>query len=163
MFSNFLDKFDRKSTVKTKLVVSFGLILFFTLIVGGISIYGYYVMGKSADWLYVQGAKGIEDSKQLQLEAVALDIELNHLLLSSTLANKAEGQALRELSLANIEKLRANLQTTIKRVDANIIRSKTRVEFNELVEDFDIYLIAIEQITLLEKGSPCYCYHHVFQ
>ncbi len=143
MFRTLLDNFDRRSTVKTKLVVSFGLILFFTLIVGGISIYSYNVMGKSADWLYVQGAKGIEDSKQLQIEAIALDIELNHLLLSSTLANKAEGQVLREQSLNNIEKLKESLRTTIKRVDENIIRSKTRVEFNELVEDFDIYLVAM--------------------
>lgn len=154
MFRTLLDNFDRRSTVKTKLVVSFGLILFFTLIVGGISIYSYNVMGKSADWLYVQGAKGIEDSKQLQIEAIALDIELNHLLLSSTLTNKAEGQVLREQSLNNIEKLKESLRTTIKRVDENIIRSKTRVEFNELVEDFDIYLIAIEQIALLEKSAP---------
>jgi methyl-accepting chemotaxis protein len=154
MFSNFLDKFNRKSTVKTKLVVSFGLILFFTLIVGGISIYGYYVMGKSTDWLYEQGTKGIEESKQLQVDASAFDIEVNHLLLASTLANKAEGQALRDRSIANIEKLRTNLEKTLKSVEANIIRAKTRVEFNELVEDFDIYLIAIEQIILLEKSSP---------
>ncbi len=154
MFRTLLDNFDRQSTVKTKLVVSFGLILFFTLIVGGISLYGYHVMGKSADWLYVQGAKGIEDSKQLQIEAIALDVELNHLLLSSTLANKAEGQVLREQSLNNIEKLKESLRITIKRVDENIIRSKTRVEFNELVEDFDIYLVAIEQIALLEKSAP---------
>ena len=104
MFRNLLDKFDRRSTVKSKLIVSFGLILFFTLIVGLISIYGYYVMGKSTDWLYVQGTRGIEESKQLQVEASAFDIEINHLLLSSTLANKAEGQALREKSIANIEK-----------------------------------------------------------
>jgi methyl-accepting chemotaxis protein len=134
--------------------VSFGLILFFTLIVGGISIYGYYVMGKSTDWLYVQGTKGIEESKQLQVDASAFDIEVNHLLLASTLANKAEGQALRDRSIANIEKLRTNLEKTLKSVEANIIRAKTRVEFNELVEDFDIYLIAIEQIILLEKSSP---------
>ena len=154
MFRTFLNKFDRQSTVKTKLVVSFGLILFFTIIVGGISIYGYYVMGKSADWLYVQGARGIEESKQLQIEAAAFDIEVNHLLLSSTLTNKAEGQALRERAIANIEKLRTNLEKSLKVIEGNIIRSKTRVEFNELVEDFDIYLIAIEQIILLEKGSP---------
>ncbi len=154
MFRTFLNKFDRQSTVKTKLIVSFGLILFFTIIVGGISIYGYYVMGKSADWLYVQGAKGIEESKQLQIEAAAFDIEVNHLLLSSTLSNKAEGQALREQSIANIEKLRTNLEKSLKVIEGNIIRSKTRVEFNELVEDFDIYLIAIEQIILLERGSP---------
>jgi phosphoglycerate-specific signal transduction histidine kinase len=114
MFRNFLDNFERRSTVKTKLQVSFGLILFFTLIVGGISIYGYYVMGKSADWLYEQGSKGIEDSKQLQIDAAALDITLNHLLLASTLPNKNEGQALREQSLANIEKLKTNLQENIK-------------------------------------------------
>ncbi len=154
MFRNFLDKFDRQSTVKTKLVVSFGLILFFTVIVGGISIYGYHVMGQSANWLYEQGAKGIEDSKQLQIEAASLDIELNHLLIASTLPNKNEGQALREQSLAKIDKLKNELQETIKRVDANITRSKVRVEFNELVEDFDIYVVAIEQISLLEKGSP---------
>ncbi len=154
MFRNFLDNFERRSTVKTKLQVSFGLILFFTVIVGGISIYGYYVMGKSADWLYEQGSKGIEDSKQLQIDAAALDITLNHLLLASTLPNKNEGQALREQSLANIEKLKTNLQENIKRADAKIIRSKTRVEFNELVEDFDIYLIAIEQVAILEKSSP---------
>ena len=154
MFRNFLDKFDRQSTVKTKLIVSFGLILFFTLIVGVISVYGYYVMGKSTDWLYVQGTRGIEESKQLQVEASAFDIEINHLLLSSSLTNKAEGQALRERSIANIEKLRANLEKNLKIIEGNIIRSKTRVEFNELVEDFDIYLIAIEQIILLEKSSP---------
>ena len=154
MFRNFLDKFDRQSTVKTKLVVSFGLILFFTLIVGVISVYGYYVMGKSTDWLYVQGTRGIEESKQLQIEASAFDIEINHLLLASSLANKAEGQALREGSIANIEKLRTNLEKNLKSVEANIIRSKTRIEFNELVEDFDIYLIAIDQIILLEKSSP---------
>jgi methyl-accepting chemotaxis protein len=154
MFRNFLDKFDRQSTVKTKLVVSFGLILFFTVIVGVISVYGYYVMGKSTDWLYVQGTRGIEESKQLQVEASAFDIEINHLLLSSSLTNKAEGQALRERSIANIEKLRTNLEKNLKIIEGNIIRSKTRVEFNELVEDFDIYLIAIEQIILLEKSSP---------
>ena len=154
MFRNFLDNFERQSTVKTKLQVSFGLILFFTLIVGGISIYGYHVMGKSADWLYEQGSKGIEDSKQLQIDAASLDIELNHLLLASTLPNKNEAQALREQALANIEKLRTSLQENIKRADAKIIRSKTRVEFNELVEDFDIYLIAIEQVAIVEKSSP---------
>jgi len=154
MFRNFLDNFERQSTVKTKLVVSFGLILFFTLIVGGISIYGYYVMGKSTDWLYEQGSKGIEDSKQLQIDAASLDIELNHLLLASTLPNKNEGQALREQALANIEKLTTSLQENIKRANAKIIRSKTRVEFNELVEDFDIYLIAIEQVAIVEKSSP---------
>lgn len=154
MFRNFLDNFERQSTVKTKLVVSFGLILFFTLIVGGISIYGYYVMGKSTDWLYEQGSKGIEDSKQLQIDAASLDIELNHLLLASTLPNKNEGQALREQALGNIEKLTTSLQENIKRADAKIIRSKTRVEFNELVEDFDIYLIAIEQVAIVEKSSP---------
>jgi methyl-accepting chemotaxis protein len=154
MFRNFLDNFERQSTVKTKLVVSFGLILFFTLIVGGISIYGYYVMGKSTDWLYEQGSKGIEDSKQLQIDAASLDIELNHLLLASTLPNKNEGQALREQALANIEKLTTSLQENIKRADGKIIRSKTRVEFNELVEDFDIYLIAIEQVAIVEKSSP---------
>jgi methyl-accepting chemotaxis protein len=154
MFRNFLDNFERQSTVKIKLVVSFGLILFFTLIVGGISIYGYYVMGKSTDWLYEQGSKGIEDSKQLQIDAASLDIELNHLLLASTLPNKNEGQALREQALANIEKLTTSLQENIKRADGKIIRSKTRVEFNELVEDFDIYLIAIEQVAIVEKSSP---------
>jgi len=154
MFRNFLDNFERQSTVKTKLQVSFGLILFFTLIVGGISIYGYHIMGKSADWLYEQGSKGIEDSKQLQIDAASLDIELNHLLLASTLPNKNEAQALREQALANIEKLRTSLQENIKRADAKIIRSKTRVEFNELVEDFDIYLIAIEQVAIVEKSSP---------
>lgn len=157
MFRNFLDKFDRQSTVKTKLVVSFGLILFFTLVVGVISVYGYYVMGKSTDWLYVQGTRGIEESKQLQIEASSFDIEINHLLLASSLPNKAEGQILRERSIANIEKLRTNLEKTLKSVEANIIRSKTRIEFNELVEDFDIYLIAIEQIILLEKA------HHLPQ
>ncbi|MBU3623152.1 methyl-accepting chemotaxis protein [Polynucleobacter sp. AP-Latsch-80-C2] len=154
MFSNLLDKFNRQSTVKTKLVVSFGLILCFTVIVGGISIYGYQVMGQSANWLYEQGAKGIEDSKQLQIEAASLDIELNHLLIASTLPNKNEAQALREQSLAKLEKLKNELQETLKRVDANITRSKVRAEFNELVKDFDIYLTTIEQISLLEKSSP---------
>ena len=154
MFRNLLDKFERKSTVKTKLQVSFGLILFFTLIVGAISIYSYHVMGQSAEWLYKQGAQGIEDSKQLQIEAVTIDIDVNHLLLASTLPNKAEGQALREEVLADIEKRRNSVQEIIKRVDANITRPKVRVEFNELVEDFDIYMVAIEQIILLEKNSP---------
>lgn len=154
MSHNFLDKFERKSTVKTKLQVSFGLILFFTIIVGAISIYSYHVMGQSADWLYQQGARGIEDSKQLQIEAVTIDVDVNHLLLASTLPNKAEGQALREGALANIEKKRNELQETIKRVDGNITRPKVRVEFNELVEDFDIYMVAIEQVIILEKNSP---------
>ncbi len=154
MFRNLLDKFERKSTVKTKLQVSFGLILFFTLIVGAISIYSYHVMGQSAEWLYKQGAQGIEDSKQLQIEAVTIDIDVNHLLLASTLPNKVEGQALREEVLADIEKRRNSVQEIIKRVDANITRPKVRVEFNELVEDFDIYMVAIEQIILLEKNSP---------
>ncbi|MBU3575258.1 methyl-accepting chemotaxis protein [Polynucleobacter sp. UK-Mo-2m-Kol15] len=154
MFHNLLDKFERRSTVKTKLIVSFGLILFFTIIVGAISIYSYQVMGKSADWLYKQAARGIEDSKQLQIEAIAIDVDVNNLLLASTLPNKAEVQTLRETALANIEKKRDALQETIKRVDANIIRSQVRVEFNELVEDFDIYLVAIEQIIILEKSSP---------
>ena len=90
MFHNLLDKFERRSTVKTKLIVSFGLILFFTIIVGAISIYSYHVMGKSADWLYKQAARGIEDSKQLQIEAIAIDVDVNNLLLASTLPNKAE-------------------------------------------------------------------------
>ena len=154
MFRNLLDKFERKSTVKTKLQVSFGLILFFTLIVGAISIYSYHVMGQSAEWLYKQGAQGIEDSKQLQIEAVTIDIDVNHLLLASTLPNKVEGQALREEVLADIEKRRNSVQEIIKRVDANITRPKVRLEFNELVEDFDIYMVAIEQIILLEKNSP---------
>ena len=154
MFRTLLDKFERKSTVKTKLQVSFGLILLFTLIVGGISIYGYQIMGQSAKWLFVQGAQGISDSRQLQVDAIALDVEVNHLLLASTAPTKAEGQVLREQALTNIEKLRNELQETLQRVDANIVRSKTRVEFNELVEDFNIYLIAIEQIIILEKNSP---------
>jgi methyl-accepting chemotaxis protein len=154
MFRTLLDKFERKTTVKTKLQVSFGLILIFTLIVGGISIYGYHIMGQSANWLYMQGAQGIGDSKQLQVDAVALDIELNHLLLANSAATKAEGQVLREEALANIEKIRNDLQETLKRVDASIIRPKVRIEFNELVEDFDIYLVAIEQVIIIEKGSP---------
>ncbi len=154
MFHNLLDKFERRSTVKTKLIVSFGLILFFTVIVGAISIYSYHIMGKSADWLYKQAARGIEDSKQLQIEAIAIDVDVNNLLLASTLPNKTESQALREAALGNIEKKRDALQETIKRVDANIIRSQVRVEFNELVEDFDIYMVAIEQIIILEKSSP---------
>ena len=154
MFRTLLDKFERKSTVKTKLQVSFGLILLFTLVVGGISIYGYHVMGQSANWLYMQGAQGIGDSKQLQVDAIALDVELNHLLLAASSPTKPEGQALREEALANIEKIRNNLQETLKRVDANIIRPKVRLEFNELAEDFDIYLIAIEQVIIIEKSSP---------
>ena len=154
MFRTLLDKFERRSTVKTKLQVSFGLILIFMLIVGGISIYGYQIMGQSANWLYIQGSQGISDSRQLQVEAIALDVEVNHLLLASAAPTKAEGQVIRERALANIEKLRTDLQETLKRVEANITRSKTRVEFNELVEDFDIYLIAIEQIIILEKISP---------
>jgi methyl-accepting chemotaxis protein len=154
MFRTLLDKFERRSTVKTKLQVSFGLILIFMLIVGGISIFGYQIMGQSANWLYIQGSQGISDSRQLQVEAIALDVEVNHLLLASAAPTKAEGQVIRERALANIEKLRTDLQETLKRVEANIIRSKTRVEFNELVEDFDIYLIAIEQIIILEKISP---------
>lgn len=154
MFRTLLDKFERRSTVKTKLQISFGLILIFMLIVGGISIYGYQIMGQSAHWLYVQGSQGISDSRQLQVEAIALDVEVNHLLLASTAPTKGEGQAIREEALANIEKLRNDLQETLKRVEANITRSKTRVEFNELVEDFNIYLIAIEQIVILEKSSP---------
>ena len=154
MFRTLLDKFERRSTVKTKLQVSFGLILIFMLIVGGISIFGYQIMGQSANWLYIQGSQGISDSRQLQVEAIALDVEVNHLLLASAAPTKAEGQVIRERALANIEKLRTDLQETLKRVEANITRSKTRVEFNELVEDFDIYLIAIEQIIILEKISP---------
>ena len=154
MFRTLLDKFERKSTVKTKLQVSFGLILVFTLIVGGISIYGYQIMGESSRWLFVQGSQGISDSRQLQLEAIALYVEVNHLLLASSAPSKAEGQVVREEALANIEKLRNDLEETLKRVEANITRSKTRVEFNELVEDFNIYLIAIEQIIILEKSSP---------
>ena len=154
MFRTLLDKFERRSTVKTKLQVSFGLILIFMVIVGGISIYGYQIMGQSANWLYIQGSQGISDSRQLQVEAIALDVEVNHLLLASAAPTKAEGQVIRERALANIEKLRTDLQETLKRVEANITRSKTRVEFNELVEDFDIYLIAIEQIIILEKISP---------
>ena len=154
MFRTLLDNFERRSTVKTKLQISFGLILVFMLIVGGISIYGYQIMGQSAHWLYVQGSQGISDSRQLQVEAIALDVEVNHLLLASNAATKAEGQVIREEALANIEKLRNDLQETLKRVEANITRSKTRLEFNELVEDFNIYLIAIEQIVILEKSSP---------
>jgi methyl-accepting chemotaxis protein len=60
---------------------------------------------------------------------------------------------LREKSLANIEKLRIDLEKNLKVIESNIIRAKTRVEFNELVEDFDIYLVAIEQIAILEKSS----------
>jgi len=154
MFRKLLDNFEKKSTVKVKLQVSFGIILLFSVAIGAISMYGFHVMGDRAKWLYTQGAKGIEDSKQLQIDAIALDIELNHLLLSSAVSNKSEGQALREESISNIEKLRTSLQETIKRVDGSITRAKVRVEFNELVEDFDIYQVAIEQIILLEKSSP---------
>ena len=155
MFRTLLDKFERKSTVKTKLQVSFGLILLFTLIVGGISIYGYQIMGQSAKWLFVQGAQGISDSRQLQVDAIALDVEVNHLLLASTAPTKAEGQVLREQALTNIEKLRNELQETLQRVDANIVRSKTRVEFNELVEDFNIYLDCDSTCLTCTSNSNC--------
>ncbi|CAM3806946.1 methyl-accepting chemotaxis protein [Polynucleobacter antarcticus] len=153
MFRTQLDRFERKSTVRTKLQVSFGLILFFTVVVGGISLYGYQVMGNSASQIYLQGAQGVGDAKQLQLEAVEIDNQLGRYLLASSFVDKAEASLQRDDAMAKIEKLRTALEETKKRVEVNIIRSSTRIEFNEVVEDLETYLTAIEQILILDKSS----------
>ena len=161
MLNAFLLNLEKKSTVKTKLLAGFGIVLLFNLVVGCVSIFGYYLLNQNTEFLFKSSTVGISESRQLQAETFALDSQLNRLLLVSKIVNsKTDPQGVRDdASLqrddanTKIGELRGKIEATLKRIEATIVRDQVRLKFNEMVENFNTYFMAIEQLQILEKSS----------
>ena len=161
MLNAFLLNLEKKSTVKTKLLAGFGVVLLFNVVVGCVSIFGYYLLNQNTEFLFKSSTVGISESRQLQAETFALDSQLNRLLLVSKIVNsKTDPQGVRDdASLqrddanTKIGELRGKIEATLKRIEATIVRDQVRLKFNEMVENFNTYFTAIEQLQILEKSS----------
>jgi methyl-accepting chemotaxis protein len=154
MLSSFLYKLEKNTTIKAKLLMGFGVVLFGMLIIGCISIYGYQLMGQSTSYLYNKSINGISEAKGLQTEIINLENELTNLMLASTITDKKLSEQIKVDSsakiAASIEKIKASIDTTSTDID----RAEVRTTFFELVEVYNNYLLSVEQVLILEKYSP---------
>jgi methyl-accepting chemotaxis protein len=154
MLSSFLYKLEKNTTIRAKLLMGFGVVLFGTLIIGCISIYGYQVMGNSTSYLYNKSISGVSEAKGLQTEIINLENELTNLMLASTISDKKLAEQIKVDSstkiAASIEKIKVTIDTT----GADIERAEVRATFFELVAVYNNYLLSVEQVLILEKSSP---------
>ena len=155
MLSSFLYKLEKNTTIRAKLLMGFGVVLFGTLIIGCISIYGYQVMGNSTSYLYNKSISGVSEAKGLQTEIINLENELTNLMLASTISDKKLAEQIKADSsakiAASIEKIKVTIDTTSS---IDIDREEVRATFFELVAVYNNYLLSVEQVLILEKSSP---------
>jgi methyl-accepting chemotaxis protein len=154
MLSSFLYKLEKNTTIRAKLLMGFGVVLFGMVIIGGISIYGYQLMGQSTSYLYNKSITGVSEAKGLQTEIINLENELTNLMLASTISDKKLSEQIKADSsakiAASIEKIKASMDTTSTDID----REEVRATFFELVAVYNNYLLSVEQVLILEKSSP---------
>jgi methyl-accepting chemotaxis protein len=154
MLSSFLYKLEKNTTIRAKLLMGFGVVLFGTLIIGCISIYGYQVMGNSTSYLYNKSISGVSEAKGLQTEIINLENELTNLMLASTISDKKLAEQIKADSSAKIAASIEKIKVTIDTTGADIERAEVRATFFELVAVYNNYLMSVEQVLILEKSSP---------
>ena len=154
MLSSFLYKLEKNTTIRAKLLMGFGVVLFGTLIIGCISIYGYQVMGNSTSYLYNKSISGVSEAKGLQTEIINLENELTNLMLASTISDKKLAEQIKADSSAKIAASIEKIKVTIETAGADIERAEVRATFFELVAVYNNYLMSVEQVLILEKSSP---------
>ena len=154
MLSSFLYKLEKNTTIRAKLLMGFGVVLFGTLIIGCISIYGYQVMGQSTSYLYNKSISGVSEAKGLQTEIINLENELTNLMLASTISDKKLAEQIKADSSAKIAASIEKIKVTIDTTGADIERAEVRATFFELVAVYNNYLMSVEQVLILEKSSP---------
>jgi methyl-accepting chemotaxis protein len=154
MLSSFLYKLEKNTTIRAKLLMGFGVVLFGTLIIGCISIYGYQVMGNSTSYLYNKSISGVSEAKGLQTEIINLENELTNLMLASTISDKKLAEQIKADSSAKIAASIEKIKVTIDTTGADIERVEVRATFFELVAVYNNYLLSVEQVLILEKSSP---------
>ena len=154
MLSSFLYKLEKNTTIRAKLLMGFGVVLFGTLIIGCISIYGYQVMGNSTSYLYNKSISGVSEAKGLQTEIINLENELTNLMLASTITDKKLAEQIKADSSAKIAASIEKIKVTIDTTGADIDRAEVRATFFELVAVYNNYLMSVEQVLILEKSSP---------
>ena len=154
MLSSFLYKLEKNTTIRAKLLMGFGVVLFGTLIIGCISIYGYQVMGNSTSYLYNKSISGVSEAKGLQTEIINLENELTNLMLASTITDKKLAEQIKADSSAKIAASIEKIKVTIDTTGADIEREEVRATFFELVAIYNNYLLSVEQVLILEKSSP---------
>jgi methyl-accepting chemotaxis protein len=154
MLSSFLYKLEKNTTIRAKLLMGFGVVLFGTLIIGCISIYGYQVMGNSTSYLYNKSISGVSEAKGLQTEIINLENELTNLMLASTISDKKLAEQIKADSSAKIAASIEKIKVTIDTTGADIERAEVRATFFELVAVYNNYLLSVEQVLILEKSSP---------
>jgi methyl-accepting chemotaxis protein len=154
MLSSFLYKLEKNTTIRAKLLMGFGVVLFGTLIIGCISIYGYQVMGNSTSYLYNKSISGVSEAKGLQTEIINLENELTNLMLASTISDKKLAEQIKADSSAKIAASIEKIKVTIDTTGADIERAEVRATFFELVAIYNNYLLSVEQVLILEKSSP---------
>jgi methyl-accepting chemotaxis protein len=154
MLSSFFYNLEKNTTIKSKLLMGFGIVLFGMVIIGGISIYGYQLMGQSTSYLYNKSIGGVSEAKGFQTEVINLENELTNLMLASTIADKKLSEQIKADSsakiAASIEKIKASIDTKGTDID----REEVRATFFELVAVYNNYLLSVEQVLILEKSSP---------
>ena len=154
MLSSFLYKLEKNTTIRAKLLMGFGVVLFGTLIIGCISIYGYQVMGNSTSYLYNKSISGVSEAKGLQTEIINLENELTNLMLASTISDKKLAEQIKADSSSKIASSIEKIKVTIDTTGADIERAEVRATFFELVAVYNNYLLSVEQVLILEKSSP---------
>jgi methyl-accepting chemotaxis protein len=154
MLSSFLYKLEKNTTIRAKLLMGFGVVLFGTLIIGCISIYGYQVMGNSTSYLYNKSISGVSEAKGLQTEIINLENELTNLMLASTISDKKLAEQVKADSSSKIASSIEKIKVTIDTTSADIERAEVRATFFELVAVYNNYLMSVEQVLILEKTSP---------
>jgi len=154
MLSSFLYKLEKNTTIRAKLLMGFGVVLFGTLIIGCISIYGYQVMGQSTSYLYNKSISGVSEAKGLQTEIINLENELTNLMLASTISDKKLAEQIKADSSAKIAASIEKIKVTIDATSTDIDREEVRATFFELVAVYNNYLMSVEQVLILEKSSP---------
>jgi hypothetical protein len=154
MLSSFLYKLEKNTTIRAKLLMGFGVVLFGTLIIGSISIYGYQIMGQSTSYLYNKSISGVSEAKGLQTEIINLENELTNLMLASTITDKKLAEQVKADSSGKIAASIEKIKVTIDATSADIERAEVRATFFELVAVYNNYLMSVEQVLILEKSSP---------
>lgn len=154
MLSSFLYKLEKNITIRVKLLMGFGIVLFSTLIIGCISIYGYQVMGQSTSYLYNKSLSSVSEAKGLQTKIVNLENELINLMLASTISDKQLSLQVKSDSLARVADSIEKIKVTIDTIGVAIERAEVRETFFELVEVYNTYLLSVEHVLILEKSSP---------
>jgi methyl-accepting chemotaxis protein len=154
MLSSFFYNLEKNTTIKSKLLMGFGVVLFGMLIIGCISIYGYQLMGQSTSYLYNKSIGGVSEAKGFQTEVINLENELTNLMLASTITDKKLSEQIKSDSSAKIAVSIEKIKASIEIVSANLDRAEVRETFFELVAVYNNYLLSVEQVLILEKSSP---------